>query len=129
MEVASTLRTESQTTSEITVDNSSEGFQCLKSALQNNVKHSLVNNCYGKHGWSYSKGREVERRETRGSQAKILLYLEIRTIWALRLTGIKGSDLISLLIRTLKGLMTICRCLLNFSLPTNRRGHHHDRCN
>ena len=68
MKVASTQESAAQASSDITVDNSSQVFQCPKCAQQYNVKKSLVNHCYEKHGWSYSKGREVGRRGTRGSQ-------------------------------------------------------------
>ena len=68
MKVASTQEAAAQASSDITVDNSSQVFQCPKCAQQYNVKKSLVNHCYEKHGWSYSKGREVGRRGTRGSQ-------------------------------------------------------------
>ena len=68
MKVASTQETATQASSVITVDNSSQVFQCPKFARHYNVKKSLENHCYEKHRWSYSKGSEVGRRGTRGSQ-------------------------------------------------------------
>ena len=68
MKVANTDEPVAQTSSDITVDNSSQVFQCPKCARQYNANKSLVNHCYEKYDWSYSKGREVGRRETTDSQ-------------------------------------------------------------
>ena len=68
MKVASTQESAAQASSDLTVGTSSQVFQCPKCARQYNVMKSLVNHYYEKHGWSYSKGREVGRRGTRGSQ-------------------------------------------------------------
>ena len=118
-----TLESAAQASSDVTVDNSSQGFQCPKCAQHYNVKKSLVNHCYEKHGRSYSKGREVGRRRTRGSQPEDSPLPRDPDNPGPRLTGIKGSDLISLLLQTLKDLMTTHRRSVSFSLPTNGRSH------
>ena len=61
-------------------------------------------------------------RETRGSQPEDSSLPRDPDNRRPRLTGVKGSDLIRLLLRTIKGLKTIYRRLSNFSLPTNGRG-------
>ena len=69
---------------------------------------------------------KAERSEGEGLEAlnpNTLLYLEIQMIRGPRLTGVKGSDLISLLLQILKGLMTTYRRSGSFSLPANGRGH------
>ena len=78
MEVASTVRSNEQTRSEKAVENSSQMFQFPICARQFNCKKSLVHHCYQTHGWSYSKGREVGRRET--LNPKTLLYLARLTV-------------------------------------------------
>ena len=68
IKAASTEGSVAQTSSDKTVDNNSQVFQCPICAQNFDVKKSLVNRCYVKHDWSYSKGREVRRRGVRGSQ-------------------------------------------------------------
>ena len=127
-EVTSSARSKAHTSLEIAVDKSGQMFQCPKRARQYYAKKSLVNHCCEKHCWPYSKGREVGRRETRGSQLDIFPLPRDPDNSGPRLKGVKGSDLISLMLLTLKVLMTIYVRLCSFLLPTNWRGHRTNKC-